>query len=243
MSAETHVTEWIPAYALHSLDEAEAAQVAQHLVTCAACQAELAAYQALVGELALAVPEAAPPANLKTRLLADITPRPTTTVTPPTNPSRWSRLFQRPLWQRPLWQPAAAALILILLLGNLVLWQRAQRPKTGAFQTITLTGTAVTPGATGIIIISANGQHGTLVVQELPPLPEELAYQLWLSRDGQRDDSQRVSGGIFTVAEDGYRNLWVGAPEPLDSYTTFGITIEPAEGSPHPTGDKVLSNN
>lgn len=236
MSAETHVTEWIPAYALRSLDEAEAAQVAQHLATCAACQAELAAYQALVGDLALAVPEAAPPASLKTRLLANITPQPTTAVTPPPS-SRWPLLFQRPLWQ-----PAVAALILILLLGNLVLWQWGQRPKTGAFRTITLTGTAAAPGATGIIIISANGQHGTLVVQDLPPLPAELAYQLWLSRDGQHADSQRVSGGVFTVAEDGYRNLWVGAPEPLDSYTTFGVTIEPAEGSPRPIGDKVLSN-
>jgi anti-sigma-K factor RskA len=34
----------------------------------------------------------------------------------------------------------------------------------------------------------------------------------------------------------------VVAPQPLDTYSALGITIEPAGGSPAPTGPKVLGS-
>jgi anti-sigma-K factor RskA len=128
--------------------------------------------------------------------------------------------------------------VLLLLISNFQLRQQlddASRPAN--FGTVTLTGSELSANATGIIVISANGQHGTLVVQNLPVLAEAETYQLWLTKDGQRTD-----GGIFDVDEDGYRAHWVQAPEPLDSYENFGITVEPAGGSPYPTGNKVLGN-
>ena len=95
--------------------------------------------------------------------------------------------------------------------------------------------TEITPNATGLLIISRDGEHGALVVDGLPDLSEAQEYQLWLIRDGQR-----TSGGTFFLNKTGYGILWVRSPEPLDSFSGFGITIEPEGGSPDPTGDKVL---
>jgi anti-sigma-K factor RskA len=89
-----------------------------------------------------------------------------------------------------------------------------------------------------MLVISRDGEHGTLVVDKLPPLDEHQQYQLWLI-----DDGTRTSGGVFSVKEDGYASLWVGAPKALGSYKRFGITIEPEGGSPEPTGIRVLAGD
>jgi len=233
MTEETHVTEHIAAYALNCLEPPASTMVAEHLSTCAQCQAELDAYQETIADLALAVPSVTPPATLKQRLLSD---KKKTNITAPSQPvqqSWWQRLGNRPRLQL-----AGALLILILIASNLLLWQRLTQLETMTverFSTVSLSGTDNAPAASGLIIISADEEHGTLVVQNLPTLPEDLAYQLWLIRNGGR-----TSGGVFTVDEDGYRSLWVGAPNPLGSYPDFGVTIEPVDGSPGPTGPKVL---
>jgi len=244
MKPESHTTDQIAAYALNILDTAEAAEVASHLTTCASCRAELQAYEAIVGELATAVPQVTPPSDLKAQLLQEISGGAETAVSPqpsslPTKPqtswwSNWRTWFQK----RPLWQPVLVVVLILLLISNFQLRQRLDEAVTPAnFGTVTLSGTDDSPNATGIIIISADGEHGTLVVQNLPTLPEAETYQLWLVKDGQR-----TNGGIFNVDEDGYRAYWVQSPNPLDSYENFGITIEPSGGSPGPTGDKVLGN-
>ncbi len=120
-----------------------------------------------------------------------------------------------------------------------MLWREvgALRTQTSPdqLQVIQLSGTEFVPAATGMIVVSVDGQHGALVVDRLPVLDEAHEYQLWLIRDGERD-----SGAVFSVDEDGYATKYVSSPEPLDGYTSFGITIEPAGGSPGPTGEKVL---
>lgn len=244
MKPESHATDQIAAYALNILDAAEAAEVEAHLQNCASCRAELQAYEALVGELAGALPQVAPLPDLKDQLLQEInnpdesavpTQRTSPTAKPQTSwQSHWRTWFQK----RPLWQPVLAVVALLLLVNNFQLRQRLNEATTPAnFGTVTLASTEENASATGIIIISTNGEHGTLVVQNLPALPETETYQLWLIKDGQR-----TNGGVFNVDEDGYRAIWIQAPEPLDSYENFGITIEPAGGSPNPTGDKVLGN-
>jgi anti-sigma-K factor RskA len=104
-------------------------------------------------------------------------------------------------------------------------------------QTIPLAGTETAPQATGLIVISADGEHGTLVADGLATLGQDQQYQLWLIKDGER-----TSGGVFSVNQEGYGSLWVESPQPLSSYSAFGITIEPAGGSPGPTGNKVLGS-
>jgi len=53
-------------------------------------------------------------------------------------------------------------------------------------------------------------------------------------------NGKRTNGGVFSVDQDGYAVMEVYAPQPLSAYPQFGITVEPAGGSPAPTGEKVM---
>ncbi|RPI34727.1 MAG: hypothetical protein EHM70_01955 [Chloroflexota bacterium] len=228
MSVEEHVIEQLPAYALGALDEDDTLAVIRHLNQCAACQVELRAYEAVANQLGFAAPVAEPPPHLKKRILEH-------QALKKRMPSRSRELTHLPL----AWGLVGILVIAILAASNLFLWRevallRAER-EPQVFQTVAMAGTELNPDARGVIIISADGKHGTLVVDDLPRLDEEHEYQLWLIRDGRR-----TSGGTFNVGREGYGSLWVSASDPLDSYPAFGVTIEPAGGSPAPTGEKVL---
>ena len=241
MSNNAHVLELLPAYALGSLDETEALQVAEHVSTCPACQAELLSYQSVIDQLALAAPDSRPPASLKQQILGQLqTPR---VGTDRKSRLSWSQrmtgLFQK---AAPVWGIASLILVALLVISNLWWWQRADREDSivtpGGMQVIAMISTDAAPGAVGTLVISEDGEYGTLVVDRLPALDEQSQYQLWLIRDGQR-----TSGGVFSVNPEGYGALWVSSPNPLSSYPDFGITIEPAGGSPGPTGKKVLGTS
>jgi anti-sigma-K factor RskA len=240
MSNQNHVTELIPAYALGCLDEAEALLVAQHLASCAACQAELSSYEAVVGQLSLAVPDAEPAVDLKARLLGQIerpSPEPPAPTTAVSRRQWWPA--GRGLFNAAWWRPAVALLLLLLLVSNIFLWHQLNRAALTAndFQYIVLAATEASPEARGLIVVNESGQSGTMIVDGLPPLDESQQYQLWLLRNGVRED-----GGVFSVYRSGYYAMPIHAPESLDQYTGFGITIEPAGGSPGPTGARVLGS-
>ncbi len=244
MPPRFHPIDQLPAYALGVLDPEEAAQVEAHLAVCEICRAELRAYESVVGDLALAVPQVAPPPALKQRILAGVAP------TPKPEPGRAPISPQSSWWQRLLaalrppsntFAAVAAVLLLILLTSNLVLLSRLrtlerQVAMTKPLPVVALHGSDMTPQARAVLILSEDGQRGALVVDDLPPLDENHAYQLWLiTPDGKRD-----SGAVFRVGEDGYMTLTIENPMPLKNYAAFGVTIEPAGGSPQPTGPNVL---
>ncbi len=141
----------------------------------------------------------------------------------------------------PVWGLVSLILIVALAISNLWLWGQLNRPQPvtepGVMSSIALIGTEAAPMATGLLVISTDGEHGTLVVEGLPDLDSERQYQLWLIHDGQR-----TNGGVFSVNEEGYGSLAISSPQPLSSYSAFGITIEPVGGSPGPTGDRVLGS-
>ncbi len=241
MSGEEHVQDLLPGYALGILDDQDYQQAAVHLVNCEACRDELRAYQQVMNELPQAAALREPPAGLKTRLLDEAGRR---------RPPKPAPLLEKelPLRQRilemlrrtaPLWALASVVLLILLVASSLWLPGRGkQAVQPNGLPNIALVGTSNAPGATGVLVLSRNGADGTLVVDGLKPLDQDHMYQLWLKRT-----NVITSGGLFNVDPNGYGYLDVVSPEPLDSYTTFGITIEPASGSPAPTGAKVLGGN
>ena len=207
--------------------------VRQHLEACASCRAELQAYEAVGAELALAVPQVEPPPTLEKRLLARIAPRPAPS---PTWPERLRAQLDA-LWQqrrlRPVWATVA---VILLLLISVLLWPGIPAREPGAFPTFALAGTDNAPEASGLVISSEDGLHGTLVVQRLATLNEESeTYQLWLIEDGVWED-----GGTLNVDEDGYGARYASASNLLTAYDAFAVTVEPAGGSASPTGPVVL---
>lgn len=94
------------------------------------------------------------------------------------------------------------------------------------------------PGAQGRLVISSDGEYGSLVVENLPVPEAAHQYQVWLTQG-----KERISGGTFSVNDHGYGVIEILAPEPLMSYSVFILTEEPAGGSPAPTSAVVLEGS
>lgn len=238
MPESTHVLESLPAYVLGCLDEAEDRLVSQHLAGCHLCRTELGSFQAVTDQLALAVPEAEPPAELKQRLMERVQ------GLQPVRPQPVRGRFSLAGMQRllPLGGLASLLVILVLIVATVSLWQRVNQLEVLAvpqgMRAIALHSSDLTPDASGFVVISADGQNGVLIVDQMPSLTSEHTYQLWLTRNGQS-----ISGALFSVDESGYRGVRIAAPESLLLYSSIRITIEPAGGSPSPTGEQVLGGS
>jgi anti-sigma-K factor RskA len=251
------VAELREAYALGVLDLAELADVEKHADRCPPCREQLDREMAVANLLALAVPQREPPPGLRRSLMAAAregrlieTPRSTW----------WQRVFPKPLpvawgaaslasllcaislgWALSLQtqlaaKPAAPAVAVSSAstdgayggLGGGFALDRAQMRKLG--------GGDAAPQARGWIYLDPADANALLVAYQLPQLPPDRAYQLWLVTPNQ----QRFSGGVFSVDADGYGWLKIKSPEAFGSFQRVGITIEPRGGSPGPTGQRVL---
>lgn len=232
----TYFEDLLPAYALGSLETEEDFKLAEHLGDCPDCRIELAGYRNIVAELPQAMVEVDPPAELKEKIMARARGAGNDDSHEPIS-SLWqtiSTIFH----QLPTLAIASLLLIMVLGLSNLALLARQGQTRMADgsnLQTIHLTGTEYSPDGTGLLVISRDGEYGTLVVDGLPELDSNQQYQLWLIRDGERS-----TGGVFSVGDDGYGSLVVASDKPLVFYDSYGITIEPTGGSPAPSGDKVL---
>jgi anti-sigma-K factor RskA len=218
----------LPGLALGSLEPQEARRARAHLAVCEACRQELASMDDLVGRMAMALPAAEPPAGLEERVMERI--------------KGAGRRARSPVafFRHPAVAAIAAALVLFLGAGNVVQWLRvsslARTPVAPGFITIVLK--AAEPGlkVTGTMVLDSHSHGGTLAVRGLRRLDTEHQYQLWLVR---RDE--RRSGGVFNADEYGYANLLLLVPADFRDFTAIGVSIEPAGGSPAPTGARVAT--
>ncbi|MDR3575570.1 MAG: anti-sigma factor [Anaerolineaceae bacterium] len=245
---ENHISDYLPAYALDCLDPDEKEMVASHLAGCEICQAELRTYLSVVGQLPLAAPEHNPPADLKQKIM-DQARRPAQQAqqAKPVQPAQpaglrgWLDSVFQP-FSRPVWGAVSLLLILLLAAGNIMQYQQVQHLRSIAmpqFSMVRLSGTQVAPSASGMLVISSDGDFGTLVVDGMPPLASGQQYTLWLMQNGKR-----TSGGTFMVLQDGYGALVVKSPQNLSLYDHFGVTIEPLSGgNPDKPGTKVLGGS
>jgi anti-sigma-K factor RskA len=233
----THVLDLLPAYAIGSLDAGELRRVDEHLLSCWICRDESRAFQAVADELSFVPPAAGPSPELKARLMRRVG------STRPKVPEQDSRPVPAPsFWQRllPVWGVASILLIVGLAASTFILWQRVDNLEfataPGGMRAVPLSATDAAPRATGFVLVSTDGDDGALVVDGLPPLGESQQYQVWLIREGQR-----TSGAVFSTDEKHYGGTRLRAPRSLLEYSAVGITVEPAGGSPQPTGEQVLA--
>ena len=220
MNAEEHVLDDLPTYALGSLDRETALVVARHVATCSTCRAELQAFEAVSDQLLEISSAQQPPARVQERLLAQIEAGRASIQAETVTTQRMPRLLL-----------VAVAALGILFIGILAVFSASPVESRPDLHVLALNGTTDAPEVTGVLIVTADGTLGTLVVDHLPPLHSGMKYQMWL-----RDSEGLVAGQTFGISDSGYWGGHVSSEAPLLSYEWFGVTMEPEDGSPAPTG-------
>lgn len=220
-------------YGLDALDREERAAFEAHLATCAQCRAEVASFREVAGRLAAAAPDAAPPAELRSRVLAE---------------ARRVRPIGSRLRARLPWLAAAAGFVLALLLGGAWWRERGERLALAAQVAARDSTLAAMLGPeVHVVSLASTGREPTarvfwnhrrqvffITAFDLPPAPAGRSYQLWAIAK----DKAPLSMGTFNTNAAGRATLIV----PVDSAITAlgfielcGLTEEPAGGSPQPT--------
>lgn len=103
-----------------------------------------------------------------------------------------------------------------------------------ADRVVALAGTPDAPNASGAFYVGP--ESGLLVLRNLPPLPAEQTYELWLIPG----EGAPVPAGLVQVAADGSNTFPIPLAGQPTNYAAVGLSIEPAGGSPSPTGPIVL---
>ncbi len=223
----------LPAYALGALDPDELAAVESWLPTDAEARALLAQYQAVADRLyALAPLQPAPPhleADLRRRLAAE-----RASSGRGLGASRAGRRGR--VW-------LAAAAVLIVVLGVAVLLRLLGDSGSPAVDPGAVYATiaaqadarrfAIEAGEEqanlrGELIVTASGDRAVIRVEQLPALPADQTFQLWLLDI----EGTLRSGGIFR-AQGEATHIIVPLERPFSAYQRFGVSIEPAGGSPY----------
>ncbi|MCB0045146.1 MAG: anti-sigma factor [Caldilineaceae bacterium] len=121
------------------------------------------------------------------------------------------------------------------LLQEQIRGQNAQLASlTSADLVLALAGTEDAPNAGGLFSLTAD--QATLVASNLPPIGEDQTYELWLIPDG----GAPAPAGLLS-AQSGERAIWtITVPLRSGEFALVGLSIEPAGGSPAPTGPIVL---
>lgn len=234
-----HPVDLLPAYALGSLEDREREIVLHHLRACTDCREKLILFQKTADQLAFGSPPVRPPESIRRRLLAHLGMERST----PRSVSWLQRMVAA--WPRAMTASALSGLIFVIVLGlsTLLLWQRIDRNaiidlddvRLENVRQVWLQATTEATGASGILVFSPDKSRALLMVDALKPLQPQYQYQLWLIKNGRR-----VSGGVFSVSDEGMAGIVVAADRPFTDFDGLGVTVEPFGGSPEPTGKKML---
>ncbi len=243
MTSELH--HLVTAYALDALDGDERATFEEHLASCADCRADLAGFGSVATRLADAS-ATAPPPDLKARIMSEIAwteqlPADAADDRATVDRAGVTRLADRRRRFRPASILALAAALALLTVGAVVvIGLRDRGPGVGdvraAPDAIELTlDRAVDDGATGSIAViwSARRNQLALVGSGLDVPGPGLTYELWaIAGDTAmpaalfEPDGGSVSEVVDVAAD--------------DDVIGWGVTIEPAGGSPAPTGEVLF---
>lgn len=235
-------------YALGAVNLDEKSRVEEHLSDCRKCHQELQEYYQVKEGLLYTPGASQPPQELRKRLFSKTATSDRETRTPMRLRVDWSLVGRVAI--------AVGVLLLVALNASLYfqvreLSQRQQRyeQQSRAYQTslalLTYYDTEVvelaSDSAYGTLIFEPGRKIGALNVRGLDKIPEDRVYQIWLIEP----DQTWVSGGLFTVEDPSsdYVSFVIESTKPFREFDAVGITIEPAGGSPGPTGPKVIGTD
>ena len=102
---------------------------------------------------------------------------------------------------------------------------------------VIMNGLEVSPESFGKIIWDSERKTAILQISNLPALPKDRDYQLWVIRD-----KKPVSAGVFAIEKEKERFFKIAPLVETDvkHINAFAVTLEPKGGVPQPTGKMYL---
>ena len=220
----------LAAHALGRLADSERAGFERHLASCGECRSELTELRETSALLAFAAPSSTPPAALAGRTFAAVE-RETTNATP-FRPRRRS-------WRWPTVAvgagaaTAAAALVLAVGIGS--------PPGELELQAVLSAPSGSAASASVDVRETGIGRVIMFRSESLPILPKGNYYELWFVGPGDRPGRRnRISAGTFHPDEEGRSHVRFAAAVDPAKFPVLGVTAEPGDGDPRPTGPEVL---
>jgi anti-sigma-K factor RskA len=202
-----HVDELIPAHALHALDADEERMVEDHLAGCARCRRRMRDYEAVAGTLAYAAPHAAPPPELRDRVLGGIGPPPVpAAAAPPRGRALWPRLAG-------VLVPAMAVALIAL-----VAWNVSLRGDLDDTRSAVAGGSVVQLAGLGNAVAEPSGT--VTLFADVERAPEGRTYAAWVIADGEP-----LPAGVFR----GGGTVELRLSEQVRPGDVIAVTIEPED--------------
>ena len=227
----------LPRHALGALSDEEAGRVEAHLPTCRECRQYLRDYQQVTTILDESVTMRQAPLHLEATLRRrlDMSRKEPEPAHDQSRSSHRSRV-----WRLSPLAAAVGAALLVSVVAILIAsgYSPAQVRASAILASSDALRVALVPddtssGIAGEFVYKSNATTAAVSLEHLPPLPDDLIYQLWLI-----DGDKRSSGGIYSTDE----LLWlIRAPQQISAYDAIGVTVEPAGGLSSPTGPRVFS--
>jgi len=261
MSGHEQFAEDLALYALGSLDGTERLALEKHLDGCASCRRELEVLRGDLGLLALTTTGPQPPARARQRLMSAIAAEPRLPAAAPA-PERRQRTWWSSFGLLAFRLAATVALAVVCvrlvrqnssLMRDMVSLQARLAEQGDKLEHANQTmATLLDPDAKKIELVAAGNKpqprgkaiyqrrNGNLIffASNLPPLPAEKIYELWLF---PANGGAPIAAGLFKPDARGSATV-VNPPLPEGvEAKNFAVTLEPESGSHEsPRGTPVI---
>ncbi|HZU68419.1 MAG TPA: anti-sigma factor [Ktedonobacteraceae bacterium] len=243
------------AFALDAVTPEERQAAREHLAGCVKCAHLYEELRSVVDLLPLSVTQVNPPPEAKDRLLATIRGEQDVPPLERGGQVRSARAIGARRWSRRLAGIAAAAVLMLALLGGMTAWNISLQHTVASLQqqngalaqevnglrpevaeSYILTGrTPSTQNASGKLIYLPKQHLTILIMQGLPKLQAQQVYQGWLIQNGRT-----VNIGLLSV-QNGIAS--VDFPGDISSYSAAAVSLErgPNGSKNAPAGPVVAS--
>ncbi len=251
MSEHEQYAEDLALYALDALRGEDRAKLEQHLGTCASCRLELEQLRGDTALLALSAAGPRPPQRARKRLL-DAVSREARPVAAQTVPRRgwwgwlgWAATAAVVIFAASLWREN------MVLKGTLASASSQAAESTRQLeelrriaapilepeaQRVTLVAAKTPPQPQGKAFYLRNRNSLVFLANNMPPLPPQKAYELWLIPTS----GNPIPAGVFKPDAHGSASV-VNPPLPAGAEAkAFAITVENEAGSPTPTSPVLM---
>jgi anti-sigma-K factor RskA len=220
-------------YVLNALPEDERIGFEEHLADCPSCTAEVSELREAANKLGTAV-AAPPPPALKARVLAEIaTTRQLHPLVKEEIPAPVP--VRRKGFNRRSFFSLAAAGLLVAGAGGVAIDQYRENSHTQQqnqqLASLLATSDAQTvrgdlkTGGQATVVMSATKDTAIVLLHDLPKLPDNKTYQLWL------EDKGRTMHSVGLASSDGSKLIQGGVSDKV----AFGVTVEDKPGATTPT--------